>query len=76
MKFDLLDTVVLNCDLPQHGLSAGDVGAVVDLYGRGGVEVEFVQPSGETKALVTFTTMDLRSDKGDVLTVREPAAPR
>ena len=71
MKFELLDTVVLNRDLPQHGLRAGDVGAVVDLYGRGGVEVEFVQPSGETKALVTFTTMEIVSeDQGDLLTVR------
>jgi hypothetical protein len=70
MKFDLLDTVVLNRDLPQHGLHAGDVGAVVELYGTTGVEVEFVQPSGETKALVTFKTLRLCSDKGDIVTVR------
>ncbi len=26
-----LDTVVLTCDLPEHGLRRGDVGAVVDV---------------------------------------------
>ena len=32
MKFDLLDPVVLNRDLPEHGLRAGGVGAVVEVY--------------------------------------------
>jgi Domain of unknown function (DUF4926) len=72
MKFALLDTVVLNRDLPQHGLRAGDLGAVVELYENDGVEVEFVRPSGETKALVTLKTADLRSvGDGDILAVRQ-----
>ena len=54
MKLSLLDTVVLKRDLPEHGLRAGDVGAVVELYGTDGVEVEFVRASGQTKALVTL----------------------
>jgi hypothetical protein len=29
MNFALLETVVLNRDLPAHGLRAGDLGAVV-----------------------------------------------
>ena len=71
MKFALLDTVVLNRDLPQHGLRAGDLGAVVELYAHDAVEVEFVRPSGETKALVTLKTADLRSvSDGDILAVR------
>ena len=71
MKFALLDTVVLNRDLPQHGLRAGDLGAVVELYANDGVEVEFVRPSGDTKALVTLKTTDLRSvSDGDILAVR------
>ncbi len=41
-----LDTVVLNRDLPEAGLRAGDLGAVVLAYGPafdpGGVAVEFV----------------------------------
>jgi len=61
MKFELLDTVVLNRDLPEHGLRAGDLGAVVELCGTDGVEVEFVQGSGHTKALVTLKASDLRA---------------
>jgi hypothetical protein len=71
MKFALLDTVVLNRDLPQHGLRAGDLGAVVELYGADGVEVEFVRASGQTKALVTLKVGDLRSvAENDILAVR------
>ena len=71
MKFALLETVVLNRDLPEHGLRAGDLGAVVELYGPDGVEVEFVRASGETKALVTLKTTDLRAVAAtDVLAVR------
>jgi hypothetical protein len=71
MKFALLDTVVLNRDLPQHGLRAGDLGAVVETYGNDGVEVEFALASGDTKALVTLKTADLRPvAQGDILTVR------
>ena len=46
MKYKLLDTVVLNRDLPQHGLRAGDLGAVVEVYEPDGLEVEFVTASG------------------------------
>ncbi len=71
MKFALLETVVLNRDLPEHGLRAGDLGAVVEVYGAGGIEVEFVQAAGQTKALITLRPGDLRSvAHGDVLAVR------
>jgi len=71
MSFAILETVVLNRDLPEHGLCAGDLGAVVELYGPDGVEVEFVQASGQTKALVTLKPSDLRSvSENDILTVR------
>jgi Domain of unknown function (DUF4926) len=71
MKFALLDTVVLNRDLPQHGLRAGDLGAVVELYASDAVEVEFVRASGQTKALVTLKAADLRSvAENDILAVR------
>lgn len=71
MKFALLDTVVVNRDLPEHGLRVGDLGAVVELYGADGVEVEFVRASGQTKALVTLRAADLRSvAESDVLAVR------
>lgn len=71
MKFAPLDTVVLNRDLPEHGLRAGDLGAVVELYEPNGIEVEFVRASGETKALVTLKPTDLRSvAANDILAVR------
>jgi len=71
MKFTLLDTVVLTHDLSEHGLRAGDLGAVVELYGEDGVEVEFVQASGQTKALLTLRASDLRSvAQSDILAVR------
>jgi hypothetical protein len=71
MKLALLDTVVLKRDLPEHGLRAGDLGAVVEIYGADGVEVEFVRASGQTKALVTLKTADVRSvGESDMLTVR------
>jgi hypothetical protein len=71
MTYQLLDTVVLARDLPEHGLRAGDLGAVVELYGSDGFEVEFVQASGHTKALVTLKASDLRpvADR-DILAVR------
>lgn len=71
MKFALLDTVVLNRDLPEHGLRAGDLGAVVEIYGSDGVGVEFVRASGQTKALLTLKPADLRSvAETDILAVR------
>jgi len=52
MTFNPLDPVVLVRDLPEHGLKAGDVGAVVEVYPPGALEVEFVVASGRTKALL------------------------
>ena len=71
MAFELLETVVLNRDLPAHGLRAGDLGAVVEVYADDGVEVEFVRASGQTKALVTLKVADLRTvAASDILSVR------
>ena len=71
MAFELLETVVLNRDLPAHGLRAGDLGAVVEVYADDGVEVEFVRASGQTKALVTLKAGDLRTvAASDILSVR------
>jgi hypothetical protein len=41
MSFRLLDTVALTKDVPEHGLSQGQVGTVVDAYYPGVYEVEF-----------------------------------
>ena len=34
MKVKTLDTVVLRSDLPESGLAAGDVGAIVEVFGN------------------------------------------
>jgi hypothetical protein len=60
MSFAVLDTVVLVRDLPEHGLKAGDLGAVVEVYPPDGLEVEFVTASGRTTALVTLSSADVR----------------
>jgi hypothetical protein len=52
---------VLIRDLPDHGLEAGDMGAVVELYPPDVLEVEFVASSGRTKALLTLKATDVRS---------------
>ena len=71
MTGTLLDTVVLQTDLPEHDLRACDLGAVVEFYGDEGIEVEFVRRSGETKALVTLGVADVRSvSANDILAVR------
>jgi hypothetical protein len=59
--YKLLETVVLTRDLPQAGLRAGDIGAVVDVMAPGAYEVEFVAVSGRTQALVALCDTDLRS---------------
>jgi len=53
-----LDCVVLTADLPDHSLRAGDVGTVVLEHGSDGYEVEFATLGGETVAVLT-----LRSDQ-------------
>ena len=74
MKYKLLDTVVLNRDLPQHGLRAGDLGAVVEVYPPDGLEVEFVTASGKTQALVTLHIDDVRTvQENDLVAVRSVA---
>jgi len=71
MSFKELETVVLDRDLPKHGLRRGDLGAVVQVYRPDGLEVEFVTASGRTQALVTLKVGDARavSDE-DLLSVR------
>jgi hypothetical protein len=74
MKYKLLDTVVLNRDVPEHGLRAGDLGAVVEVYEPDGLEVEFVTASGKTQALVTLNVNDVRPvQENDLVAVRSVA---
>jgi hypothetical protein len=71
MRFKELQTVVLNRDLPEHGLRRGDLGAVVQVYQPDGLEVEFVSASGKTEALVTLKDTDVRAvADSDLIAVR------
>ncbi|MBI4220091.1 MAG: DUF4926 domain-containing protein [Chloroflexi bacterium] len=67
MTYRVLDTVVLDRDIPEHGLRRGDLGAVVDVYEPDGLELEFVTASGRTAALVTLTSQDVRAVADDDL---------
>lgn len=71
MKYKLLDYVVLIHDLPEKNLSAGDLGAVVEVYAPDALEVEFVKASGETLAVITLSEKDVRPvESADIISVR------
>ncbi len=71
MRYQELDTIVLDKDLPEHGLKPGDLGAVVEIYEPDEVEVEFVTASGKTEALVTLNLSDIRPvGDDDLVSVR------
>ncbi|HET7231537.1 MAG TPA: DUF4926 domain-containing protein [Longimicrobium sp.] len=60
-----LDTVVLLRDLPDAGLRAGDMGAIVHLHSPDVFEVEFVARSGHTVALRTLSISDVRAARDE-----------
>jgi putative heme iron utilization protein len=68
-----LETVVLTRDFPEYGLSCGDIGVVVHCYkGRTAFEVEFVTGKGETLAVITLESKDVRSmHPNEILHARE-----
>ena len=71
-----LDPVALTCDLPEHGLVRGDVGAAVLAHGNGeAFEVEFVGYDGHTVALLTLERAQVRPLAGsDIPHARELTA--
>jgi len=71
MTYELLDTVVLNRDVTEHGLRRGDLGTVVEVYEPDGLEVEFVTGSGRTQAVLTLNAGDVRPvEDRDLIAVR------
>lgn len=71
MTYELLDTVVLNRDVKEHGLRRGDLGTVVEVYEPDGLEVEFVTGSGRTQAVLTLSAGDVRPvEDRDLIAVR------
>ena len=72
MTYRVLDTIVLDRDMPDHGLRKGDLGAVVEAYEADGLEVEFVTASGRTAAVLTLETQDVRPVADDDLVSVRP----
>lgn len=57
---ELLDTVAVTADVPALGLTAGEVGAVVEVLGDGeAFEVEFCDNAGATYGLHTLRASQL-----------------
>jgi hypothetical protein len=56
-----LDVIALAEDLPAHGLVSGDVGTVVLVHGDAGFEVEFLNFSGDTVAVVSVAAGQVRA---------------
>jgi hypothetical protein len=55
------DSVVLTSDLPEYSLKRGDIGTVVLVHRGGeGYEVEFMTLEGETVAVVSLQTSQVR----------------
>ena len=57
---ELLEVLALIRDIPEYDLRCGEIGTVVEVYDRSHVEVEFVEDTGYTKALLTLPTTHLR----------------
>jgi hypothetical protein len=74
-NFRELETVVLLRDQPDAGLRAGDLGAVVQVYGTDAIEVEFVTASGRTQAILTLPINDVRPVRDDDLLAVRSAPP-
>ena len=54
------EMVVLTCDLPEHGLKEGDFGTIVYVHKEAGYMVEFMTVDGDTVAVVTLETHQVR----------------
>ena len=67
-----LDTVVLLHDIDEFDLKEGDIGTVVHVYkNNAAYEVEFITGEGETIAVLTLTSDDVRAmGEREILHVR------
>ncbi len=73
----LLDTVAVKEDVPALGLTAGEVGAVVEILGDGeAFEVEFCDNSGQTYGLHTLRASQILAlhTRGQALRLHVEAA--
>lgn len=59
-----LEEIILTAELPEYGLTRGDIGTVVLVHNEGaGYEVEFTTLDGETIAIVTLMADQVRPTK-------------
>jgi hypothetical protein len=58
-RFQLLDVVALREDLPQHHLSAGQVGTLVEPLAPDVFEVDYSDDEGQTYAMLPLHTSQL-----------------
>ena len=75
-RFELLETIIATVNLPEHQVLAGDLGTIVEVYTKPGIayDVEFVNPDGTTRALLTLAPDQLRRlSPADVITTRQVA---
>ncbi len=73
-RHKLLDVVVATANMPGHKILVGDLGTVVEIYTEPSLayEIEFVNPDGSTRALLTLAPQQLRElTAEDVLTTRQ-----
>ena len=70
-----LDNVILTVDLPEHRLRKGDIGTVVLVHRDRGYELEFVALDGETLAVASLDSTQVRPiGKGEIAHARQVAA--
>jgi len=70
----ILETIIVTANFPDHQVLAGDLGTIVEIYNkpRLAYEVEFVNPDGSTRALLTLLPDQVRRLSSiDVLTTRQ-----
>ncbi len=69
----LLDTVIAAVDFREQSVLTGDLGTIVEIYTHPtpAYEVEFVNPDGSTRALLTLTPDQVRGlTENDIITTR------
>lgn len=72
--YQILETVIATVNLPDHQVLSGDLGTIVQIYESPQLayEVEFVNPDGSTRALLTLSPSQVRLLlPEDVLTTRQ-----
>lgn len=70
----ILETIIVTVNIPDYQVLAGDIGTVVEIYPAPNLayEIEFVNPNGTTRALLTLAADQVRRlSAADVLTTRQ-----